>query len=104
MHKIVVLGVENVMKRKKLEEMKSTVSEMLELPKDIMLNMPKISLIGKNQILVENHKGIIEYTSQRIRVNSTIGVIRIIGDEMNLRNLAAEDIMISGEIKTIEFI
>jgi len=92
------------MKRKKLEEMKSTVSEMLELPKDIMLNMPKISLIGKNQILVENHKGIIEYTSQRIRVNSTIGVIRIIGDEMNLRNLAAEDIMISGEIKTIEFI
>ncbi len=92
------------MKKKRFEEMKNTVSDMFELPKEIMLNMPKVSLIGNNQMLVENHKGIIEYTAQRIRVNSAIGVIRIIGNDMNLRNIAVDDIMISGEIKTIEFI
>jgi len=92
------------MKKKRLEEMKNTVSDMFELPKEIMLNMPKVSLIGNNQMLIENHKGIIEYTAQRIRVNSSIGVIKIIGNDMNLRNIAADDIMISGEIKTIEFI
>jgi len=92
------------MRKKRLEEVKSTVSEMFELPKEIMLNMPKISLIGNNQMLVENHKGIIEYTAQRIRVNSANGVIRVIGNNMNLKNIAADDIMISGEIKIIEFL
>ena len=92
------------MSRKRLEKMKSAVSDIFELPKEIMLNLPKISMIGNNQMLVENHKGVIEYPPQRIRVNSSIGVIRIQGSEMNLKNIAADDIMIIGEIKIIEFI
>ena len=92
------------MGRKRLESMKSTVSDFFELPKDITLNLPKISMIGSNQMLVENHKGIIEYIPQRIRVNSSIGVIRVQGKEMELRNIAADDIMITGDIKMIEFI
>ena len=92
------------MSRKRLEKMKSAVSDIFELPKEIMLNLPKISMIGNNQMLVENHKGVIEYTPQRIRVNSSIGVIRIQGSEMNLKNIAADDIMIIGEIKIIEFL
>ena len=77
---------------------------MFELPRDIMLNLPKISMIGNNQMLVENHRGVIEYTPQRIRVNSSIGVIRIQGNDMKLENIAADDIMITGEIRTTEFI
>jgi sporulation protein YqfC len=68
------------MKKKKLQTVRSTVSEMFELPKEITLNMPKISLIGNNQMLVENHRGIIEYTPNIIRVNSTVGVIRVQGN------------------------
>ena len=92
------------MGRKRLESMKSTVSEFFELPKDITLNLPKISMIGSNPMLVENHKGVIKYIPQRIRVNSSIGVIRVQGKEMELRNIAADDIMITGDIKMIEFI
>jgi sporulation protein YqfC len=84
--------------------MKSNLSEVFELPRDIMLNLPKISMIGNNQMLVENHKGVIEYTPQRIRVNSSIGVIRVQGRDMNLKNIAADDIMITGEVKMIEFL
>ncbi|NLJ40717.1 MAG: sporulation protein YqfC [Clostridiales bacterium] len=92
------------MKKKKMVEIKSTVSEMFELPKEITLDMPKINLIGNGQMLVENHRGIIEYTPELIRVNSTVGVIRIQGNELSLRNIGAEDIMISGHIKSMEFI
>ncbi|MGI6539027.1 MAG: sporulation protein YqfC [Caldicoprobacterales bacterium] len=92
------------MRRKKLESMKSNLSEIFDLPKDIMLNLPRISMIGNNQMMVENHKGIIEYTPQRIRVNSSIGVIRIQGKDMQLKNIASDDIMITGEIKMLEYI
>ncbi len=89
--------------RKKLREVKTTVSEMFELPKDIMLNLPRISMIGNNQMLVENHRGVIEYTPQRIRLNSTIGVIRVEGQDMDLKNIAVDDVMITGLIKHVEF-
>ncbi|MDD2503106.1 MAG: sporulation protein YqfC [Clostridia bacterium] len=92
------------MGRKKLDSMKSTVSDFFELPKDITLNLPRISMVGSNQMLVENHKGVIEYVPQRIRVNSSIGVIRVQGREMELKNIAADDIMITGDISMIEFI
>ena len=61
-------------------------------------------MVGSNQMLVENHKGVIEYVPQRIRVNSSIGVIRVQGREMELKNIAADDIMITGDISMIEFI
>lgn len=91
------------MRRRKLREVKTTVSEMFELPKDIMLNLPRISMIGNNQMLVENHRGVIEYTPQKIRLNSTIGVILVEGQDMDLKNIAADDIMITGVIKHVEF-
>lgn len=89
--------------RRKLREVKTTVSEMFELPKDIILNLPRISMVGNSQMLVENHRGVIEYTPQRIRINSTIGVIRVEGEDMDLKNIAADDVMITGLIKHVEF-
>ena len=92
------------MKKKKLNEVKSTVSDIFELPKEITLNIPKINVVGNNQMLIENHRGIIEYSPNLIRINSTIGVIRIKGEDLNLRNIGAEDIMVTGDIKSMEFI
>lgn len=92
------------MKKKKLQEVKSTVSDIFELPKEITLNMPKMNIIGNNQMLIENHRGIIEYGPSLIRVNSTIGVIRLKGEDLNLRNIGVEDIMVTGDIRSMEFI
>lgn len=89
--------------RKRLEDLRASVSELLELPKEITLNWPKIIMIGVSQMLVENHKGVIEYTPGRIRVNSTTGVIRIIGKDLNLKTIAADDILITGDVESVEF-
>ncbi|MFU0799699.1 MAG: sporulation protein YqfC [Xylanivirga thermophila] len=91
------------MNKKRLEDVKNKMSEAFELPKEITLDLPKISMVGNMQMLVENHKGIIEYTPERVRVNSTNGVIRVQGEGLNLRNIAVEDIMITGSIRSIEF-
>ena len=92
------------MRKRRLEAVKEKISELFELPKDIILDLPKVSMIGKNQMHIENHRGIIEYTMQRIRINSTLGVIRISGREMKIRNIGKEEIIIIGEITVIEFL
>lgn len=58
---------------------KNELVNAIDFPKEVLLNLPKVTLIGKNHVTIENHKGIIEYIPERIRVNTTIGVIRILG-------------------------
>ncbi|MCK9268403.1 MAG: sporulation protein YqfC [Alkaliphilus sp.] len=83
---------------------KKGLAEILELPKDIILDLPKIIMIGNLQIYIENHKGILEYTDNRIRINTKNGTLRIIGKNLMLKNIVAEEIFIVGEINQVEFI
>lgn len=89
---------------KKNTEIKKTLAEILELPKDIILDLPKITMVGNLQIYIENHKGILEYTNTRIRINTKNGVLRITGKDMVLKNIITEEIIIIGDIVQIEFI
>ena len=83
---------------------KKGLAEILELPKDIILDLPKIIMVGNLQIYIENHKGILEYTDNRIRINTKNGILRIIGKNLILKNIVAEEIFIVGEINQVEFI
>lgn len=89
--------------KKRIDDIKSNVSEMLELPKDIMLDLPKITLIGNLQLYIENHKGIIEYGNLRIRVNTNAGILRVLGKNMVIKTIVTEEIIIVGEIESVEF-
>lgn len=88
----------------KIDNIKEDLSEALELPKEIMLNLPKISLIGQIQLIIENHKGIIEYTPTQIRVNSNSGIIKIQGTGLYIKTIVKEEIIVTGEISAFEFI
>ena len=79
-------------------------TEMLELPKEIVLNIPKITIVGNGDMIIENYKGIIEYSDARIRINTGIGTIRMNGSGLVIREITSEDIIISGEIQALEFI
>lgn len=83
---------------------KEKFTELLELPKEIVLNIPKITIIGNGDMIIENYKGLIEYESVRIRVNTGIGIIRITGVRLLIREITSEDVIICGEIHSLEFI
>ncbi|MFW5648021.1 MAG: sporulation protein YqfC [Candidatus Alkaliphilus sp. MAG34] len=83
---------------------KKGLAEILELPKDIVLDLPKIIMIGNLQIYIENHKGILEYTNDRIRVNTKSGILCIMGKNLMLKNIVTEEIIIVGEINQVGFI
>ncbi|WP_026476300.1 sporulation protein YqfC [Alkaliphilus transvaalensis] len=88
---------------KKSEEIKKSIADILELPQDIILDLPKITMVGNLQIYVENHKGILEYSTTRVRIYTKNGVLRIIGKNLILKNIVVEEIVIVGEITHIEF-
>jgi len=75
----------------------------LDLPQDVVLNIPRITLTGKIAVFLENHKGIVEYSERVIRVNTPIGIIVIKGEDLLIKTIIADEITIDGNIKSVEY-
>ncbi|MGI6684148.1 MAG: sporulation protein YqfC [Bacillota bacterium] len=81
---------------------KSAFVNILEIPPDIALNLPRITMLGNLQLNIENHKGIMEYTENKIRIMVTRGHLDIIGANLVLRNVQLDEIEICGEVSEIK--
>lgn len=88
---------------KKIKKIKETISSAFDLPKDIIMDVAKITVIGTVQVAVENHKGVIEYSEQQIRVNSENGIIKISGERLNIKSILHEEIVIEGDITGVSY-
>ena len=78
------------------------IDDILEMPKEISSGIPKITMLGFEEMLIENYKGILEYEELYIRINTHIGVINIVGRDCNLKNLNEDDILLTGVFEKIE--
>ena len=83
------------MKRKKFDE-------ILEMPKEIYSKDPKVTIIGFEEIIIENYKGIVEYEDYFIRVNTYIGTINVNGFNLKMEKMTEDDIRIIGKIEGID--
>ncbi|HSH36738.1 sporulation protein YqfC [Schnuerera sp.] len=88
--------------KNKMDNFKYNISEALELPKDVVLDLPKVIMIGDIQVNISNHKGIIEYTQETLRINTSIGIVKISGKDMELKTILSEEIIVKGNIQKIE--
>lgn len=82
---------------------KQQMSEFLEIPNDVMLDLPRIVLMGNLQAFIENHRGILEYTPEAVRIAIVEGELEITGEKLILRNILPDEICVEGMIKTISF-
>ena len=85
------------MNRKK----QNKLDKILELPKEIYTNIPKITLIGFDEMVVENYKGIIEYEEFFVQIK-TLGILNINGYGLTLENMTNDDIKVKGKIESID--
>ena len=82
----------------------SALTSVLELPKEVIMNLPLITLIGHEDMTIENFKGILEYSEERIRINTTTGIVMVEGKKLVLKQVTSDNIGIAGIIGKIEFL
>lgn len=97
-------------KRKKAKKTENIVSRKeqlirsLDLPEDVMLNLPTTQLYGNKKIEIHNFKGLIEYTLEKIRINTSIGVLIIEGKGLEIKVMTTEELHIIGNIIQVSYI
>ena len=88
------------MRNRKIDKISSKINNILEVPRELTDNNPKITIIGFDEMLIENYKGILEYSEDLIRLSNNICIY---GQELSVEEISSEDILIIGKIKNIEF-
>ena len=90
------------MRNKRSGRISKKINNILEVPRELSDNDPKITIIGFDEMLVENYKGILEYEEFYIKVNTNIGNININGFNLNLEQVTEDDILVKGTIESFD--
>ena len=89
------------MKNKKIKK-ERRIDKILEIPKEISTDEPKITNLGFSKVLIENYKMIMEYQDFFIRIATILGIININGFNLNLSEMTSNELLITGKIDSID--
>lgn len=90
-----------IRKKNKLTQVKSNIVESLELPRDIVYGAVIISAMGRNEVLIENYKGIIDYTREKIRLQTKTCQVSVVGKRLVVEYYTNEEMKITGLIDSV---
>lgn len=82
---------------------KNKIAEASELPKDVVMGQPVVTVLGRMELNIENYRGIIEYTDVLIRIQTKAGQIRITGKDLRVEYYTNDDMKLTGRIEAIEY-
>ena len=73
------------------------------LADDFTPGVPRIEILGDRRVLVENHKGILEYGDTLMRINCGKMIVRITGADLVLKALSLSELAVTGKIACVEY-
>lgn len=87
-----------------MDKIKTHISSNAELPKDVVLGVPILTITGQQDLVIENHRGIIEYTNVLIRIKTKNRQIKITGNSLKIIYYTNDELKITGYINTVEYL
>lgn len=75
----------------------------LDLPEETDGSVLKVTLYGHGRAVVENHKGVYEYTESAVALLGAEGVARISGSGLAIRDIDAQRLCVTGTITNISY-
>lgn len=73
------------------------LAEILEIPLET-IDWPKVILNGNTNAVIQNHRGVIEYDQNIVRINTKLGEIKVTGEKLTLVAASKDEIIIEGLI------
>lgn len=70
----------------------------------MLAGAPIVTALGRNEVCIENYKGILEYNSALIKILTKIGCIHIEGKNLNISYFTNDEMKITGMIFSINYV
>lgn len=86
-----------------MKDLRQFVAKYLELPEDLLLDLPRLTLVGDLQLLIENHRGIRAFSTQRVILQTTRGALEVLGSKLHIGAIDRDAIVITGQIACVRY-
>jgi sporulation protein YqfC len=83
---------------------RSWMTNQMELPQDVMMDLPRITMIGQIHIYIENHRGLIAFSDKELRLLLKQGQLLIKGSTFVIKTILPEEILLEGKIDQVLYI
>ncbi|MCK1991554.1 sporulation protein YqfC [Peribacillus muralis] len=86
------------------KKVKQLMTKTMDLPQDVMMDLPRITMIGQLHIYIENHRGLLAFSDSEVRLMLKNGQLLIKGSSFVIKTILPEEIMLEGKIDKVYFI
>ncbi|MCD8501251.1 MAG: sporulation protein YqfC [Bacillaceae bacterium] len=80
------------------------MTDKLDLPADVMMDLPRITMIGQLHIYIENHRGVLRFSNQELRLLLEQGQLLVKGDGFVIKTILPEELLLEGRIDQVLYI
>ncbi|MGL6199478.1 MAG: sporulation protein YqfC [Lachnospiraceae bacterium] len=94
---------ENKERQDSRDSLRNRMANAANMPKDVVLGVPIITMTGRLELSVENYNGIIEYTDILVRLSTKSGQIKIVGKHLQIEYYTSDEMKVTGQIKSVEY-
>ncbi len=92
------------MGKKWQNRMRNWITSKMELPQDVMMDLPRITMIGQIHIYIENHRGLLTFSDKELRLLLKQGQLLIKGQSFVIKTILPEEILLEGKIDEVLYI
>ncbi len=82
---------------------RARIAEALDLPAELLLDLPRLTVVVPLQLVVENHRGLAEFLPERVVVSTSTGRIEIRGEDLRVGAVRAGEIIVTGRLRAVSF-
>lgn len=73
----------------------------MEVPADVTMGVPRVTMIGHLHVYIENHRGILSFTPQRILIRLSEGILEVKGEALIIKAILPEELIVEGKIEQV---
>lgn len=84
--------------------LRKKATQILDLPQDVTMEMPRVTMIGSVHIYIENHRGVLRFTDNELRLLLTNGQLLVKGSTFVLRIILPEEVLLEGKIDEVRYL
>ncbi len=84
------------------QDFASNMADKLAIPPEAVGGIPLTELRGGELVCIENHRGILEYTPDRVKVAVKRGAICVLGTKLSIVRMTRRRVEIRGCIRGLE--
>ncbi|WP_160721773.1 sporulation protein YqfC [Bacillus sp. USDA818B3_A] len=86
------------------QRVRNWMANNMDLPQDVMMDLPRITMIGQIHIYVENHRGLLSFTDKELRLLLKQGHLLVKGKGFVIKTILPEEILLEGKIDQVIYI